>query len=180
MSARRQPVNAPRDGDADGDGDGGSVSSGSDVDDEENDDDRDEFREGKEPMSPKLYQNVCKWLLEWGNLDGIFSALYIVLTWNLSCRGNNTSKIQLSHLKWTVFDALQVNFKHTKVDQRGDTKCKKRHLFRTCLNTTSICLFCWVSTLPAALPLCRPEGDNFSPGVARAKPKGLAQFCKKC
>jgi hypothetical protein len=104
-----------------------SVSSGSDVEDEEEDDNCDKFKEGKEPMSPELYRNVCKWLLEWGNLDGIFAALFIVLSWNLVCRGNNTSKVRLSH--WSVFNALQVNFKHTKVDQPGDTKRKKRHLF---------------------------------------------------
>ena len=91
--------------------------SGSDINNEDDDDDFDEFKEDKEPMSPELYQSSWKWLLELGNLDGIFAALFIMLSWNLVCRGNNTAKIQLSHLKWSVFDALQVNFKHTKVDQ---------------------------------------------------------------
>jgi hypothetical protein len=73
-------------------------------------------------MSPELYRSVCKWLLGWGNLEGIFGALFIMLTWNLVCHGNNTAKIWLSHLQWNVFDALTVNFKHTKTDQQGNTK----------------------------------------------------------
>jgi hypothetical protein len=97
MRARKQPQddNVPGDGDANGYADGGadSVSSGSNVGNEEDDYDCNEFKEGKDSMSPELYQNVCKWLLEWGNLDGIFAALYIFLTWNLVCCGNNTSKI---------------------------------------------------------------------------------------
>jgi hypothetical protein len=52
-----------------------------------------------------------------------------VLSWNLVCHGNNTAKIRLSHFKWSLFDALQVKFKHTKVGQQDDTKRKKRHLF---------------------------------------------------
>jgi hypothetical protein len=31
--------------------------------------------EGKVSMSPELYQKTCKWLLEWGTLEGIFAAL---------------------------------------------------------------------------------------------------------
>jgi hypothetical protein len=45
---------------------------------EEDDDDSDEFKEGKDPMSPELYHSICKWLLEWGTLEGIFGALFIV------------------------------------------------------------------------------------------------------
>jgi hypothetical protein len=66
-------------------------------------------------------------------LEGIFGALFIVLTWNLVCQGNNTAQIWLSHLKWNVFDALMVNFKHTKTGQQGDQKQKKRHIFSNTL-----------------------------------------------
>jgi hypothetical protein len=79
-------------------------------------------------MSPKLYHSG-KWLLEWGTMEGIFGALFVVLTWNLVCHGNNTAQIQFSHLKWNVFDALTVNFKHTKMDQQQ----KKRYLFSNTL-----------------------------------------------
>ena len=131
---RHHPVvnaqaNGDHDGDDNDDDDESESDIGSNVDDDEDDDDRDEFKEGKEPMSPELFRNICKWLLEWGCLDGIFAALFIVLSWNLVCRGNNTAKIRLSHLKWSVFDVMQVNFEHSKMDQRGDSKRKKRHLF---------------------------------------------------
>jgi hypothetical protein len=131
MTARRQPRhkvdNVQGDGgngdngdngdDGDDDDDDESESFGSDLDDDEDDDDRKEFYECKEPMSAELYQIICKWLLEWGNLDRVFAALFIVLSWNLVCCGKNIAKIWFSHLKWSVFDAMQVNFKHTKVDQ---------------------------------------------------------------
>jgi hypothetical protein len=53
--------------------------------------------------------------------------------WNLVYRGNNTAQIRFSHLKWNVFDALTVNFKRTKTDQKGDQKRKKRHVFSNSL-----------------------------------------------
>jgi hypothetical protein len=130
-------------------------------------------------MSPEVYRNVCKWLLEWGNLDGIFAALYIILTWNLVYRGNNTTKIRLSHLKLTVFDALQVNFKHTKVDQRGDTKRKKRHLFSNvfehCINLPFLlglyfaCCFTFVQT----------RGRQRFPGGSKSQAKRVSSILQK-
>jgi hypothetical protein len=56
-------------------------------------------KRAKEPMSPELYLSICKWLLEWSNLewsnlDGVFAVLFIMLSWNLVCHGNkNTAKI---------------------------------------------------------------------------------------
>jgi hypothetical protein len=84
-------------------------------------------------MLPELYCCVCKWLLDWGTLEEIFRALFIVLTWNLVCRGNNTAQIRFSHMKWNVFDALTINFKHIKTDQQGNGKRKKQHLFSNVL-----------------------------------------------
>jgi hypothetical protein len=84
--------------------------SGSDVSDEEDIDDCGEFKEVKDPMSTQLYRAVCFWLLEWGTLEGIFVALFIVLKWNLVCCGNNTAQIWFSHLQWNKFDTLMVNF----------------------------------------------------------------------
>ena len=86
------------------------------------DDDRDEFKEGKEPMSPQLYRSVCMWLLELGSMEGILAACFVCLTWNLACRGNNTARVKFSHMTWTTFDAMQINFKHTKTDQEGKQK----------------------------------------------------------
>jgi hypothetical protein len=47
----------------------------------------------------------------------------------LVCRGNNTAKIRFSHLTWTTFDAMKVNFKHTKTQQHGEAKRQKRAVF---------------------------------------------------
>jgi hypothetical protein len=113
-------------------------------------------------------------------LDGLPATLYIVITWNLVCQeGNNTSKIQLSHLKWTVFDALQVNFKHTKVDQQGDTKCKKCHLF---LN-----VFEYYINLPFLLGLyfacCftfgQARGQQLFPGGSKSQAKRISAILPK-
>jgi hypothetical protein len=102
------------------DGDNGNddnSSSGSNVDNNKDNNNRDKFKEGKEPMSPELYRCVCKWLLEWGNLDGIYcSSIYHAIV-ELGLSWQQHSKDLVESFKWSVFDALQVNFKHTKVDQ---------------------------------------------------------------
>ena len=88
------------------------------VEDEE--DDRDDFKEGKEPMSPELLECVCRWSLEWGTQEGVFLACFCLWTWNLVCRGHNTARIRLSHMSWAEkFDCLGVHFKHMKNDQKG-------------------------------------------------------------
>jgi hypothetical protein len=51
--------------------------------------------------------------------------LFIAQTWNL----NNTAKVRFSHLTWTTFDAMKVNFKHTKTQQHGEGKRQKRAVF---------------------------------------------------
>jgi hypothetical protein len=80
-------------------------------------------------MSPELYRKICKWFLAWGTLEGIFAALFIVMTWNLVCCGNNTSKVQFSHVLWKTFDSMGVYFRHTKTQQLGEAKRQKRNLY---------------------------------------------------
>jgi hypothetical protein len=178
MRARRQPQVDNADGHGGG-GDGSDSSSGSDVDDDEDDDDRDEFKEGKEPMSPELFRCVCKWLMEWGNLDGLFGALFIVLSWNLVCRGINTAKIRLSHLKWTVFDALQINFKHTKVDQRGDTKRKKRHLFSNVFEYYIDLPFLLGLYLACGFTFAQTRGRRLFPGGSKSQAKRMSSILQR-
>ena len=148
----------------------------SEVSDEEDDDDRDEFKEGKEPMSPELYRSICKWLLGWGNLEGIFGALFIVLTWNLVCRGNNTAKIRLSHVKWSVFDALTVNFKHTKTDQQGDAKRKKRHLFSNVLEYYIDLPFIMGLYLSSCFSFGQTRGRRLFPGGSSSQAKRISKI----
>jgi hypothetical protein len=181
MRARR-PHNHPLvfDDDEDEDDEGDADSdTGSAVDDDEEDDDRDEFKEGKEPMSPELFRSVCKWLLEWGNLDGVFAALFIVLSWNLVCRGINTAKIRLSHLKWSVFDALQVNFKHTKVDQRGDTKQKKQHLFSNVFEYYIDLPFLMGLYFATCFTFAQTRGRRLFPGGSKSQAKRISDILQR-
>jgi hypothetical protein len=109
--------------------DEGAAMPGSDYSSDDNDDDRDELKEGKEPMSVELYRKVLRWLVEYGTRDSLRAACFICLTWNLACRGNNTARLKLSHMSWTKFDAMQINFKHTKTDVTGKQKRAKRNLY---------------------------------------------------
>jgi hypothetical protein len=40
------------------------------------DEDRDKFKQGKEPMSTKLFRKVCSWLMEWGTVDAMFDLFF--------------------------------------------------------------------------------------------------------
>jgi hypothetical protein len=175
-AVRRPAGEQPGDGEPDGDGD---QDSGSDISDEDDDDDRDEFKEGKDPMSPELYRSVCKWLLDWGNLEGIFGALFIVLTWNLVCRGNNTAQIRLSHLKWNVFDALTVNFKHTKTDQHGDAKRKRRHIFSNILEHYIDLPFLMGLYFSTCFSFGQTRGRRLFPGGSKSQAKRISTILSK-
>lgn len=95
----------------------------------DDEDDSDEFKEGKVAMSPELYRSVCKWLVEYGSTDSIAAACFICLTWNLACRSHNTAELKFSHMSWTKFDCMQINFRHTKTDVEGKSKRKQRNLY---------------------------------------------------
>lgn len=56
-------------------------------------------REGKDPMTYELYQLVCQWFINLGTDDGIWAHLFLVLTWNLVCRVNNTGEFVSATLK---------------------------------------------------------------------------------
>ena len=103
--------------------------SDSKTEEEDDDDDRDDFKEGKVPMTPELFRKVCLWFVHWNRMEGIYAALYVALTWNLACRGNNTGRIRLSHMSWTTFDCLHINFKHTKTEHHGQAKRRKRAIY---------------------------------------------------
>ena len=96
----------------------------------DSDDEREDMKSGREPCTPQLYQFICRKALEWGTIEGIFLACFVVWTWNLACRGHNTAKVKFGHMSWSnPSDALGVKFKHTKTDQSGKEKRKKRALY---------------------------------------------------
>ena len=121
--ARRRGTEEDEDNDGDEDSDCES------EDEEEDDNDHADFKEGKVPMTPELFQKTCMWLLQWGTMEEIFGALFIALSWHLACQGNNTAKVQFSHISWTSFDHMDVNFKHTKMQQHGKAKRQKRAVY---------------------------------------------------
>jgi len=86
--------------------------------------------DGKAPMSVALYEKLCGWLLALGTTDGLFAHCFLTLTWNLSCRSQNTSLIKFRDISWsTSFDTFQVFFEHSKTDQLGDESKYPRHLY---------------------------------------------------
>ena len=81
-------------------------------------------------MSIALYKRICGWLLEYGTADGLFAHCFLTLTWNLSCRSQNTSLIKFKDVIWsTCFDAFQVFFEHSKTDQLGDEAKYTHHIY---------------------------------------------------
>ena len=45
---------------------------------------------GKEAIPVALYRYLCKCFFEMGTREGVFCHAYLLLTWNLGCRANNT------------------------------------------------------------------------------------------
>jgi hypothetical protein len=76
--------------------------------------------DSKLPISVRLLHSICGWLLNYQTEDGVFAHCFLLLTWNLACRVNNTACIKLSDMNWTGFDCFTVTFAHSKTDQVGD------------------------------------------------------------
>jgi hypothetical protein len=87
--------------------------------------------EGKEPMSVALLRKLCKWfLLSKETNDGVFAHCFLLLTWNLGCRVNNTTIIKLQDITWAhCFDCFHILFAHSKTDPTGDNSQYPRHIF---------------------------------------------------
>jgi hypothetical protein len=84
---------------------------------------------GKWPMSIELYQSLCFWFLEWGNIEGMFCYCFFVLSWNLMCQANNMCYVQFADINWTAFDCMEVYFHHMKGDQLGELSKHPRHIY---------------------------------------------------
>lgn len=100
---------------------------GSDVQEEH---DRALHKEGKDALSIDLYLSLCGWFLDWGTINGVFAHCFLVLTWNLACRSENTANIRMNQVTWsTSFDSFEIFFGHTKTDQTGDDSKYPRHCY---------------------------------------------------
>ena len=84
---------------------------------------------GKEAIPVALYRYLCKAFFEMGTREGVFCHLYLVLTWNLGCRANNTAKVRLCDIHCSSRDCYSIAFSHTKNDQGGDQAKHRRQMF---------------------------------------------------
>ena len=130
-------------------------------------------------MSPELYRKVCRWLVGWGTLEGIFTALFIVMAWNLVCRGNNTAKIRFSHLSWKSFDSMGVFFRHTKTQQMGEAKRQKRNVysnpFEECIDFT----FLLGLYLAGSFSSTQTRGKKLFPGSSKSQSARVSALLRK-
>ena len=90
--------------------------------------DGEEIDDGKKPMSPELYRALCRWFFESGFQEDLFAYCFLVLTWNLMCRANNTTRICFSHLGWN-WDSFYILFAQQKGDQMGMTEKFARNCY---------------------------------------------------
>ena len=74
------------------------------------------MKEGKAEMPLELFRALAKHFYACGDIQ---SAAYLILTWSLCCRTNNTESIKMSHLRWHQ-DALKVQFGLTKSNQEAE------------------------------------------------------------
>jgi hypothetical protein len=142
------------------------------IEAKKDDDDHNEFKQGKEPMSPELFCKVCSWLIAWGMGDAMFALCSFVHTWNLACQGHNTARIRLSHMTGSTFDSTQRNFKHTKTDKLGGGKQQKRSI---CINHVYM-LVLYVAT---AFTKNQSRGQKLFPGSAISQSSRAAKILKR-
>ena len=130
-------------------------------------------------MTPELFRSVCKWFLEWRSVEGIFCACFVVMTWHLACRSNNTARIRYSHMTWLVFDMMHVRFRHTKLLQHGQA----RGYQRACYSNP----FEWYIDLPLLLGLyfatsfntIQRQGMRLFPGGGKSQSSRVTNHFKR-
>jgi hypothetical protein len=107
--------------------------------------------EAKQPMSVDLLKAILGWLLDWGTMDGVFARCYLLLTWNLCCRVENTALIKMSDISWSsAFDAFSVRFAHSETDQLGENAKHERHIYANPVDP----LVCPLLTLASYFTCC--------------------------
>jgi hypothetical protein len=107
--------------------------------------------EAKSALSVELLKLLLQGFLDWNTTGGVFSYTYLLLTWCLMCRSENTALIKLGDIVWsTSFDSFQIFFSHTKTDQTGDESNQPRHLYANPHNA----LMCPVTALGIYFTTC--------------------------
>lgn len=118
------------------------------------------IKTGKDPLSYSHYTELCLQSLKQADPRYIFFHLFLVLSWNLTCRSKNVVTIQLSHIEWHD-DGLAIYFAHQKNDQAGDKPRDPRHIFANPLNP-SVCPILALGLFWVLFPGF--EGELFSGG----------------
>jgi hypothetical protein len=86
--------------------------------------------DAREPLSVEVLKLLLKGFLDWNTTDGVFAYTYLLLTWHLMCRSENTALLTLKNITWSsTFDAFQIYFSHSKTDQTGEDSKHPRHLY---------------------------------------------------
>lgn len=80
------------------------------------------IKEGKEALPFDTYREICTGLLRSEKDWHLWAHCYMILSWNLMCRCNNTAFIRFDQIEWKG-DALLIYFATTKADQTGE-RCK--------------------------------------------------------
>ena len=92
---------------------------------------------GKQPIGFDAYAEMARAFMQ--QSSGVnckrfsFAHVYLVLTWNLTCRTDNTAKINLRHLAWHQ-DCLIITLPKSKTDQTGAKATHEKHVFANPLN----------------------------------------------
>jgi hypothetical protein len=111
----------------------------------------DDSSEAKDPISVNVLKILLKGFLDWNTTDGVFAYCYLLLTWHLMCRSENTALLTLSNICWsTSFDSFQIFFSHSKTDQTGEDSKHPRHLYANPHNP----LLCPVTALGIYFSTC--------------------------
>ena len=85
-------------------------------------------RTGKAPLQQAVYRDMAQHFLVDRSDATCWTHLYLLFTWNLMCRADNTDQIAVADLGWEE-DSLTVRFAMSKTDQAGTKGDLERHLF---------------------------------------------------
>ena len=127
-----------------------------------------EVERGMSALPFKLYVIICKQLAQ-HKLTGPFAWCYATLLWNLMCRSDNISYINLGHIKCKD-DHLLVYFAHSKTDQEGRLAKYPRAVYAnpldpwicpiTALGVYLICISTCVGGPSTGLPLFQGSQED--------------------
>ncbi|ETV79837.1 hypothetical protein H257_07053 [Aphanomyces astaci] len=115
----------------------------------------------KQPLRHHQYIELCMASLV--KLDGGFTHLFLILSWNLMCRSRSTATVRIDHFS-DEGDALGVTFFKSKTDQGGTKRRDPKHVYANPQQPGTCCILALAIYLA-----CNPEHDSgdLFPGCAQ-------------